>query len=113
MSIDALVIGVLTGLLIAAGVQAFVARRAYRADVRVALAHETVALDRARAAELRSAQQIDALLDRIGTTPRLEVAPAEHHEAPSPEPQYISDLPYMDGAWNEYTGAIADDEVSQ
>lgn len=38
------------------------------------LARETSALDRAHAAELRSQQQIDAMLDRVSTKSHLDLA---------------------------------------
>jgi hypothetical protein len=58
--------------------------------------------DRANAAQVRSAEQIDAMLDRISTSPRLEV----HEPAPPlPDPTerpYISDFPYEDERWNDF-----------
>lgn len=81
---------------------------ASRQAVRLAMARETRALDAAHAAELRSAQQIDAMLDRISTAPRLELQPDVQIPPVSDEPAYISDEPYHDAEWNKYRG-IEDD----
>jgi hypothetical protein len=81
-----------------------------RRTVRLALQQETRALDRAHAAELRSEQQINALLDRISTAPRIEVRPAE--SAPQVklgERRYIADHQADDAAWNEYRGEPAEE----
>lgn len=61
--------------------------------------------DAKNAAELRSGEQIDALLDRINTSPRLQVLPAG---APKVDPTvmtYIPDTLEGDEAWNEYSAA--------
>lgn len=60
---------------------------------------------------LRRAQaQVDAVLARVSTEPRLEI-----REVASKQPtvnttamKYISDEPYHDDAWNEYRGVTAD-----
>jgi hypothetical protein len=73
---------------------------------------ETRALDTARAAELRSAQQIDALLDRVSTAPRIELSRAELTPEPdSSTRRYIADHVADDAAWNEYRGES--DEVAE
>lgn len=71
---------------------------------------ETVLLDRAHAAELRSARQIDAMLDRLSTEPRLQMRPAEAHPAPElGARKYIADHPADDEAWNDYRGEPAEE----
>lgn len=80
-----------------------------RRSIRLALQQETRALDRARAAELRSEQQINALLDRISTAPRIEVRPTvEAPQVKLDERHYIADHQADDHAWNEYRGEPAE-----
>lgn len=70
-------------------------------------ARERQALDRANAAELRSAQQIDAMLERISTAPRLDLdtGRAVHPIDPSERKFFADDDdPLEDQAWNEYRG---------
>ena len=81
------------------------------------LARETRALDRAHAAELRAGQQIDAMLERVGTTPRLDLGAARSVPAVDPDARrYFADDddPVEDRAWNEYRGEPAEEtEVTQ
>lgn len=50
--------------------------------------------------------QVRNILDRISTSPRIEVQPSGHIHPPiAPEPAYVSDLPYHDEAWDEFTKA--------
>lgn len=83
----------------------------WKRAVGLALAQESRALDRAAATELRSAQQIDAMLERISTQPRLEIAPGSAQKPPLQERRYIADHPADDVTWNEYRGEPSDDEV--
>lgn len=83
----------------------------YRRLARAALEQETRLLDRIHATELRSAQQIDAMLERISTAPRIEVRPAPAAPTTTPDAQhYITDEPYMDEAWNDFRTTPADKE---
>lgn len=85
-------------------------RRSSSRQLDLAMAQGTRALDAARAAELRSAQQIDAMLDRISTSPRIEVRPAV--ATGLSERPYISDEPYHDGAWNDLRG-VSDEDADE
>lgn len=106
----AFVIGALSASLIIAVVGLLAQRLVHRRSLSAALAHETFALDRARAAELRSAQQIDAMLDRISTEPRLELRPASTAVVEPSTRKYIADHPADDEAWNDYRGGGEEDE---
>lgn len=105
------IIGILAGLLVASLVLNIAQYASTRRTVDAALQHEERLLDRARGAELRAAQQIDAMLDRLHTTPRMTLAEAKVKvpERDSGKRLYITDSPYMDEAWNDYRG-IADEE---
>lgn len=104
-------VGALSAALLIAVVALVAQHHAHKRFVGLALAQETRALDRAAAAELRSAKQIDAMLDRISTEPRLEIRPtATSTEAPSKERIYIADHSGDDEAWNEYRGEEEDAE---
>lgn len=101
-------LGVLGGLLIASlalNMMLWYTRREYVADWR---RRTREAEDAKHAAEIRSAQQIDAMLERISTAPRLEVAPGRS-TAELQEKTYISDEPYMDDAWNDFRGVPEDE----
>ena len=59
-----------------------------------------------------SAQQARALsdlMDRVSTTPRLELRGPDKPPAPPSERAYISDFEYDDERWNEHRGAPASD----
>jgi hypothetical protein len=105
--------GILVGLL-AASLVALVAQwRAHRRSITAALQHEERLLDRARAAELRSDQQIDRMLERVHTAPRLEMTQGATTVAVDPaERTFISDLPTDDEAWNDLTGEAEDEDIS-
>src|SRR5687768_12375940 len=57
--------------------------------------------DRANAAQVRSAEQIDAMLDRVATSERLELRDPTPEPPDATERAYISDFPYEDEAWND------------
>ncbi len=104
-----LIIGLLLGLLLAAlivvGVMVYLFRD--RDSVwRLRLREES---DARKATELRSAAQIDAMLDRINTSPRLEMATATGNVDPE-ERTYFSDAPHDDADWNEFVGETSEDE---
>lgn len=71
--------------------------------------NEAIASEDARkAAELRSAQQIDAMLDRVHTA-ELQLDPASPAVVIDPaERKYIADHVADDQAWNEYRGEDGD-----
>lgn len=87
----------------------------------VALGFQVVALvfiiiqDRRAGRNLEAArQQLNDVLARVATEPRLELRAAP--VAPVVDPQerrYISDEPYMDAAWNEFRGATQDAPVDE
>lgn len=105
------VIGALAAGLVIAVAGLVVQYFANRRSLRLVLAQETRALDAARAAELRASQQIDAMLERIATQPRLELSAAAKASAVDPDAtKYITDEPYMDEAWNDYRNATDEDE---
>lgn len=96
------IIGALVASLLISLAALVAQRRAHQRELVLALAAETRALDRAHATEIRSAQQLDALLDRISTAPRIEVRPAHQVTTDPTAKHYITDEPYMDEAWNDY-----------
>lgn len=105
------VTGILAGLLIASlggnVAQYFYTRartKSLRFDVRRAE-------DSRRAAELRKEEQIDAMLARISTSQRIEVAPPPAPPVDPDEPKYVSDEPYHDTIWNDYRGEPEEDEA--
>lgn len=49
----------------------------------------------------RHERAVDRLLDRVSSTPNFMLEPQVMAAAPSPEPPYISDLPYADARWND------------
>ena len=105
-------VGALSAALLLAIVGLVIQHFTNRRTVALLMLREARALDSARAAELRSAQQIDALLDRVSTAPRIEL----RHVEPVPEPDtnakhYIADHIADDAAWNEYRGES--DEVAE
>ena len=105
------VVGLLSGFLASALVGLAVLFVSNRRAIAAALQHETRLLDRARAAELRSAQQIDAMLERINTSPRIEVREASvAPKADAESVKYIADTPYMDEVWNDYRGETEEAE---
>lgn len=75
-----------------------------------ALVAAVVALVAQRDAHKRSVQQIDAVLARVSTEPRLELRPAASSTKPTTERTYIADHPSDDDAWNEYRGEEGGDE---
>lgn len=106
--------GLLAGFLAASLACNLLQYRAHRAAIQAALQHEQRLLDRARGAELRSEQQIDTMLARVSTTPRLEIKEADTPR-PAIDPNerlYISDLPTDDEAWNDHLGADPDEDLS-
>lgn len=103
-------VGALSAALAIAVVGLVVQHFANKRSLRLVLAQETRALDRAHAAELRASQQIDAMLERIATQPRLELSTGTKLPVVDPDtPKYISDEPYMDEAWNNYRGVTDED----
>jgi hypothetical protein len=68
---------------------------------------------RAFAAETRSAEQIDAMLTRISTAPRLEMRASEDPAPVDPDERvFISDLPTDDEVWNDFVGEDPDEDLS-
>ena len=102
--------GLLTGLLVASVIVNIAVTLDRRRQVRAALQHEQRLLDRAAAAEIRSAEQIDAMLDRIRTAPRLELQASAPATVGLAERAYIPDTPDGDEEWNDYRGANEADE---
>lgn len=103
--------GLLAGLLAQSLVGIVVAIVAARKVVRRALVRETAARDQAHAAELRSVKQIDAMLDRISTAPRLDLDTAvKAKPALTSDRTYIADHAGDDAAWNEYRGEPEEDQ---
>lgn len=104
------VLGALAAALAISVVALVVQQRAHKSSISLALVQETRALDRAHAAELRSEQQIDAMLARISTTPRMDLSTGTVASPVDPDrPKYISDEPYMDAAWNDFRGDVDED----
>lgn len=107
-----LIIGVLLALLAVSGagngLQYFLRSR----SVSVARARVREAEDARHAAELRSYQQIDAMLDRISTSPRIEVRPPVD-KVDLETRKYFSDTDTPDDveAWNEYRGEPSNEEA--
>lgn len=98
----AIVVAVLTTLLVVSLLLNWYQRIERRRFEATALIRETRALDAAHAAELRSKEQIDAMLDRINTSPRIEVRPPAIPEIDPNERTYIPD--YDVEAWNDHVG---------
>lgn len=97
--------GILIGAYAAGLVAVFVQGRSHRAALRDERA-------RADAAETRSAEQLDAMLGRLATAPRIEMAPVAVPAAVDPaERTFISDLPTDDEAWNDYLGEEPDEDL--
>jgi uncharacterized membrane protein YccC len=106
-------LGALAGLLLASVLINVFQYRIGRVAVKAALQHEERLLDRARATELRSDRQIDAMLARLSTAPRLELSEGEAAATVDlSERTFISDLPVDDVDWNELRGedTIEDDD---
>lgn len=75
------------------------------------LARETRALDRARAAELRAGEQIDAMLDRVSKAPALTMQPVEIvPDVKLEQRKYFADDddPVEQAAWDEARDREAD-----
>lgn len=104
MDLTSFVIGGLVVGLLVSVILLIAQRHNHRRSLDAALRHETALLDRARAAELRSAQQVDAMLERISTEPRFELRPASTAVADPSQRKYIADHPADDAAWNEFRG---------
>lgn len=102
--------GLLAGLLAQSLVGIVAAIVAGRRGIRRAMARETAALDAMHAAELRSVKQIDAMLDRISTAPRLDLSESKLPTAPTSDRKYIADHAGDDAAWNEFRGEPEEDE---
>lgn len=105
-----IIIGLLLGLLIASLVTIGVLMYARRLYVEAVETRLQAAEDRSRAAELRSARQIDAMLDRVTTSPRMELR-GPSSPPPSEGTKYIGDTPYHDEQWNDFVGAV--DEIDE
>lgn len=99
-----IVIGLLAGLLIASVALNLALWVTRLENTKVWRQRARDAEDARKAAELRSGEQIDAMLERISTSPRLEVLPASAPPVDPGERRFISDLPYDDAAWNEFRG---------
>jgi hypothetical protein len=103
-----LILGTLAGLLatsIACNAALYFTRR--RADVSTTVRLRS-ADDRAHAAELRAAKQIDAMLDRIHTEPRIEMRAAVPNTPPLDAKPYISEYEHDDARWNDLTAAAGE-----
>lgn len=77
------------------------------------LSRETRALDRARAAELRAGQQIDAMLERVSTAPRLDLDPGKHAVEVDPTAHKFyadDDDPVEQAIWDEAHGDTDDED---
>lgn len=97
-------LGILIGLLVAsvaANIALYVTRHRSAATWRQ---RARGAEDEARAAQLRSAEQIDALLDRVSTSPRIEFRPPAIPKIDPDEPKYIPETEDGDAAWNAFRG---------
>lgn len=105
-----LLVGGLGGLLLASLVMnamLWFTRRAPAAEWR---ARARAAEDRARATELRSSQQIDALLDRVSVAPRMGLQAGAMLGAVDPAVRtYVADED--DTTWNELHGEAEEDEA--
>lgn len=100
------ILGLVIGLLIASAALNVVLLRS-RASRDHAWQERVRHADDARhASELRSAEQIDAILDRISTSPRLEVLPVTGGDVDPDERKHFSDFDteIEQDAWNEYRG---------
>lgn len=72
------------------------------------LLRETRALDQAHASELRAASQIDAMLERVSTAPRMVLDRDRNVPVVNPDERKFyadDDDPVEERAWNEYRGA--------
>lgn len=73
---------------------------------------ERQALDRAHGAELRSVQQIDALLERVHTAPRLDLEAGQQAVVIDPAARRFfadDDDPVEERAWNKAHGEPDED----
>lgn len=97
-----LIIGVLAAFLFSSLllnlVQHFMLRGVARSSARAI----TDANDRAHAAELRAADQIDAMLDRLKTAPRLDLITGRPDLPPLSQDPEITDEPFDDENWNNF-----------
>ena len=103
----------LTLLVISLGVNGYLFFSRRRFEQRW-LVREIRALDRAHASELRAAEQIDAMLDRVSSAPGLEireVVPLHDAEAGERRAFFDDDDPTEQAAWNEYRTGSREDEV--
>lgn len=99
-----LLVGLLAGLLIASLLGNFVAWYLWASRERMHKLALRDVEDARRAAEIRSGEQLDAMLDRISTSPRIEVLPAKAPPVNPEERLYFSDADSEaeQEAWNEY-----------
>lgn len=101
-------LGILATISVIAIVWAIVASHSVYKVWKLAERRIIAANDRAHAAEIRAGQQIDTMLDRISTSPRLEVRTGVGTVDPAKQ-KYISDSPYMDQVWDDLRGQTEDD----
>jgi hypothetical protein len=102
------IIGALAGLLVTSAAWNFALLKTRHSTTRVWRERARLAEDRQRAAELRAAQQIDAMLDRI-SSPVLAPAKPAMPEVDPTQRKHISDFPVDDDVWNEYRGNTEDE----
>ena len=106
--------GVLAALLAASLIAHVISYFLHRGDILEYKRMLRAASDSVHAAELRSSQQIDAMLERISTAPRLDLSAASAVRPVDPEQKtFISDLPYDDERWNDYRGEPTEEEVPE
>lgn len=103
--------GLLGGVLFASVLLNVVQHLMLKGVARQSAVHIREANDRARAAELRAEKQIDTMLDRISTEPRIELRTVDTLPPLGDEKPYISDLQYDDEHWNDTVGEIEEPEA--
>lgn len=103
-----LVLGVVVGLLVASvslNLILWYTRRSYTAIWRD---RAREAEDKAHAAELRSEQQINAMLDRVSTSSRVELIPGSG-QVDLEARKYITDEAHDDEHWNDFRNVPEDE----
>lgn len=103
---------VATLLVVSAAINAYYFATRYR-TVAYWTQREMKALDRARATELRSAEQIDAILERVHTAPRLDLETGRQAVVIDPDARRFfadDDDPVEERAWNKAHGEPVDGE---
>lgn len=105
---ELVIIAVLATLLAVSGEGNYLQKRSREHFEAYWMTRERRALDMAHAAELRSHEQIDAMLDRINTSPRIEVRPPLAPKVDLAERTYIAD--HDVAAWNEHVGEPVEEQ---